>query len=113
MNRDINDFLRIIKILQTINPEFPLQYVICLIHIARNEGLSMTELADETGMALSTTSRITSALAKKGGAYELIRVDIAPDEKRRKKIFLSENGKTLLNDISTPFSDCTPRQTVL
>lgn len=100
MEEELKHFLKILKELQSINTEFPLQYVICLSHIALNEGLCMTDLAERTGMALSTVSRITTALAKTGGSYELIKIEIAPDEKRRKHIFLNKNGRKTINKLT-------------
>lgn len=117
MKQNITDFLRVLKKFQKINPEFPLQYIVCLSYIALDESLSMTDLADRTGMALSTVSRIVTALSRANGAYELIRVEIAPDEKRRKRIFLTEKGKTLIQNIGdvniNHIHDCTTQKTVL
>ncbi len=98
----LEEFLKILVKLQSVNPEFPIQYAICLAHIALNEGLSMTELAERTKMALSTVSRITTAMSKScagGGCYELIRVEIAPNEKRKKRIALTDKGDRLLTNI--------------
>tara|TARA_R110001592_G_scaffold20926_7_gene84604 strand:+ start:217 stop:474 length:258 start_codon:yes stop_codon:yes gene_type:complete len=80
-----------------------LQYIICLAEIAQNEGLSLTDLADKTGMPLSTVSRITAALSahkKNGKAYNLITVTIAPQERRRKQLFLNKNGKDVVRRIA-------------
>lgn len=99
MAADIEKFLNTLKELQTLNTEFPLQYIICIVTIALEEGLCMTDLAQRTGMALSTVSRITTALSKKEGAYGLITIEIVPNEKRRKRIFLSEKGLRTINQI--------------
>ncbi len=99
MVADIENFLETLKSLQNLNTEFPLQYIICLITIALEEGICTTDLAQRTGMALSTVSRITTALSKKDGTYELITIEIVPNEKRRKRIFLSEKGQITVNQI--------------
>ncbi len=99
MALEIENFLSTLKQLQSINTEFPLQYIICLAHIALEEGLCMTDLAERTGMALSTVSRITTALSKPSGAYELIKIEIVPNEKRRKRIFLNQRGKKTINQV--------------
>ena len=102
MQKEIQRVLNVLTTLQKINPEFPIQYAICLTHIALKEGLSLTELAEKTGMALSTVSRITAALSKrhtKKACYELIKLEIAPDEKRRKRIFLTKKGKQTIANL--------------
>ncbi|MBI4030491.1 MAG: MarR family transcriptional regulator [Proteobacteria bacterium] len=88
--------------LQKIDPEFPLQYAICLCEIAINEGLSLTCLSERTGMPISTVSRIVGALSEKrqcGHAYGLVRVTLSPTEKRRKQLYLSAHGKSLIGNI--------------
>ncbi len=105
MEEEIKNFLMVLKPLQNINSEFPLQYVTCLCHIALNQGLCITDLAQKTGMALSTVSRITTALSKTDGTYELVRIEIAPYEKRRKCIYLTNKGLTLMKEIiETPMT---------
>lgn len=67
-----------------------------------DEGLSLTELADRANIPLSTVSRITSMLAMKNGrkAYGLVTVNIAPQERRRKQIYLSDKGKKTIKNLS-------------
>lgn len=96
-------FLILLKELQNINNEFPLQYAICLIEISLHEGLSLTELSQKTGMAISTVSRIVSALSKKrqkGSAYSLIEINISPQERRKKEIYLSPAGRRIILSLS-------------
>jgi DNA-binding MarR family transcriptional regulator len=91
--------------LQKIDPEFPLQYAVCLAEISLKEGLSLTRLSETTGMPLSTVSRIVGALSKhrqKGTAYGLVRVVISAAERRKKEIYLTPRGRAVigsLNDI--------------
>lgn len=92
--------------LQKIDPEFPLQYAVCLAIISQYEGLSLTELSNTAGMSLSTTSRIVGALSKyrqSGQAYELVTVKISPKERRRKQIFLTQKGRDTLINIARYF----------
>lgn len=88
----------VLRELQKIDPEFPLQYAVCLNEIAQNEGLSLTQLSEKTGLALSTTSRIVGALSKhrqKGKPFELVKVLIAKNERRRKEIYLTAKGRAV------------------
>lgn len=103
MDQAIKHFLRVVRELQKIDPEFPLQYALCLGLIAAEEGLSLTTLAARSGLALSTVSRIVGALSDKrqhGAAYGLIKVKIAADERRRKCLFLTQRGKIVMQGLS-------------
>lgn len=103
MKQEILHFTRLLQELQKIDSEFPLQYALCLSEIAVNEGMSLTELADKTGMPLSTVSRIVGALSKhrqRGTAYNLVKVTISPKERRRKQLTLTAKGQSVVNGIS-------------
>ncbi len=96
-------FLVLLKHLQSIDPEFPLQYAICFGEIAMNEGISVSELAHRGKISLSTVSRIVGALSdyrKNGQPYELVSLQICPQERRRKELYLTDKGRELLADIS-------------
>ncbi|MCK6418357.1 MAG: helix-turn-helix domain-containing protein [Alphaproteobacteria bacterium] len=103
MDPALKHFLRIVRELQKIDPEFPLQYALCLGHVAAEEGLSLTTLAERCGLALSTVSRIVGALSDKrqrGTAFGLIKVKIAADERRRKCLFLTARGKIVMQGLT-------------
>ncbi|MCB1563387.1 MAG: winged helix-turn-helix transcriptional regulator [Alphaproteobacteria bacterium] len=94
--------------LQKIDPEFPLQYAVCLVEISLDEGLSLTALSQKTGMALSTVSRIVGALSahrQKGEPYGLVDVKISRTERRRKELYLTKAGKTAIARIETLLSE--------
>lgn len=98
----IKDFLKILRELQKIDPEFPLQYAVALGVISMREGLSISCLAEETKLSLSTASRIVGALSnarQKGEAYGLVHVKISPHERRRKEIYLTPKGHLFINSI--------------
>ncbi len=99
----ITIFLRLLRELQKIDAEFPLQYAVCLAEISLEEGLSLTELSARTGMALSTVSRIVGALSKnrqKGAPYNLVKVKISAAERRRKEIYLTPRGRAVVSSIA-------------
>ena len=103
MREPVRIFLVLLRELQKIDPEFPLQYAVCLAEISLNEGLSLTALADRTGMPLSTVSRIVGALSQnrqRGLAYGLVRTAIAPEERRKKELYLSARGKAVIAGVS-------------
>lgn len=92
----------LLQVWQKIDAEFPLQYMLCLIEIAADEGISLSDLATRTQMPLSTVSRIVGALSdhrKNGKSYGLIRVDISATERRRKELSLSPKGRALVGEL--------------
>lgn len=96
-------WLRLLRELQKIDAEFPLQYAICLAEIAQDEGLSLTTLSVRTGLALSTISRIVGALSKqrqKGMPYGLVKVRISAEERRRKELFLTPRGRAIIENMA-------------
>lgn len=100
---EIRTFLLLLRELQKIDAEFPLQYAVCLAEIALGEGLSLTELSARTGMALSTVSRIVGALSKnrqKGAPYNLVKVKISAAERRRKELYLTPRGRAVVDGIA-------------
>ena len=99
----IKDFLKLLRELQKIDPEFPLQYAVALSVISLNEGLSISALAQETKLSLSTVSRIVGALSstrQKGEPYGLVHVKISPHERRRKEIYLTTKGNLFIESIN-------------
>ena len=102
MKHEIEDFLLLLRELQKIDAEFPLQYAVCLCEIANDEGMSLTQLAQKTGLALSTVSRIIGALSKyrqKGAPYNLVKVTISAEERRRKELSLTPKGRAVVAGI--------------
>ena len=103
MASEIKHFLGLLRELQKIDAEFPLQYALCLAEISINEGLSLTRLAEQTDMALSTVSRIVGALSRhrqSGKPYGLVKVAISPTERRRKELYLTQEGRAVMSGIT-------------
>lgn len=101
-------FLRLLRELQKIDPEFPLQYAVCLAEISLNEGFSLTSLSERTGMPLSTVSRIVGALSKqrqKRTAYGLVRAQVSAQERRKKELYLTPRGRAVINSIGDILTD--------
>lgn len=94
--------MRLLRELQKIDQEFPLQYAVCLAEISTDEGMSLTALSQKTNMSLSTISRIVGALSKhrqKGTAFGLVKVKISATERRRKELYLTAKGKAVIDSI--------------
>jgi len=97
--------LDILRRIQKIDPEFPIQYAICLVVISQDEGCSITTLSERAGLALSTVSRIVGALSdyrQMGQSYGFLEVKISPEERRRKEIYLTDLGRSSLKEILAP-----------
>lgn len=95
-------FLDVLHQLKKIDPEFPIQYAICLTEIANHSGCSLTDLSEKTGLALSTVSRIVGALSnyrQKGDPYGLIEMKISETERRKKELYLTPKGRKTLENI--------------
>jgi DNA-binding MarR family transcriptional regulator len=85
--------------LTEIDAEFPIQWAITFLEIAQNEGASLKDIAEETGISMSVMSRTIGALAnyrRMGKPYGIVTVKSAKDDGRRKELFLSAKGKKLL-----------------
>ena len=76
----------------------PVSYAQAFVEIAADPGLSVTTLAERLNSPLSTVSRIVAALTdpKK---YNLVKVTIASDEKRRKVVELTKAGRALAESL--------------
>jgi DNA-binding MarR family transcriptional regulator len=86
----------------SIDPEFPLQWAVVFLQIAQNEGASLKDIAEETGISMSVMSRTIGALSnyrRMGKPYGVVLVKMAKDDRRRKELFLSAKGKKLLERI--------------
>tara|TARA_R110002126_G_scaffold13118_3_gene56758 strand:- start:278304 stop:278678 length:375 start_codon:yes stop_codon:yes gene_type:complete len=95
-------FLNMLQKLREVDGEFPLQYSICLAEIAMDEGMSLTALSKKAGLSLSTVSRIVGALSQyrqNGNPYGLVELKVSPQERRRKELYLSDKGRTLMKSI--------------
>ncbi len=88
--------------LATVDPEFPLQWALVFLEISQNEGASLKDIAEETGISMSVMSRTIGALSnyrRMGKPYGVVIVKMAKDDRRRKELFLSAKGKRLLDKI--------------
>ncbi len=106
-DQQTDTFIALLKQLYRIDPEFPLHYSLCLAEIARDEGLSLTQLADRVELSLSTVSRIIAALSQfrpNGHSYGLVELRISPEERRRKELFLTPKGWALMRGVASVLS---------
>jgi DNA-binding MarR family transcriptional regulator len=100
----LNDSVKFLKNVQKVNNEMPLQQLLCLLVVAKDdEGLSLTEVAREADVSLTTASRYISALGKQNRKREeglnLIESYEDPMERRKKIIRLTPKGKATLRKL--------------
>ncbi|MFA5593134.1 MAG: MarR family transcriptional regulator [Micavibrio sp.] len=89
----------ILQELIAIDPEFPIQWVTVFTEITAEEGISLKDISDRTGISMSVMSRTIGALSnarRMGKPYGLVVVKHARDDRRRKELFLSAKGKKLI-----------------
>lgn len=99
MNKKLKKLQTILQELIAIDPEFPIQWVTVFAEIAAEEGISLKDISDRTGISMSVMSRTIGALSnarRMGKPYGLIVVKLAKDDRRRKELFLSAKGKKLV-----------------
>lgn len=92
----------VLEVFGEIDPEFPLQWAIVFLEIAQNEGASLKDVAEETGISMSVMSRTIGALSnyrRMGKPYGIVLVKSAKDDRRRKELFLSAKGRKLLDKL--------------
>jgi len=92
LQKVLNEFIE-------IDTEFPLQWAVVFLQISQNEGASLKDIAEETGISMSVMSRTIGALSnyrRMGKPYGIVIVKQAKDDRRRKELFLSAKGKRLM-----------------
>ena len=92
-----------LEALGQVDSEFPLQWALVFIEIANEEGLSLKDVSDRTGISMSVMSRTIGALSnarRMGRPYGLILVKTAKDDRRRKELYLSAKGKKLIERLN-------------
>lgn len=101
--KKLSKLQNILAELTAIDPEFPLQWAIVFLEIAQNEGASLKDIAEETGISMSVMSRTIGALSnyrRMGKPYGIVIVKLAKDDRRRKELYLSAKGKRLIEKLS-------------
>lgn len=93
----LRTLLQAIEALRDIDPLLPTQTAQVLLVIARRPGLTMQELAQDTGLSQASCSRNVMALSKwhrlnKAG-YDLVESLDDPRERRRKVMYLTPKGR--------------------
>lgn len=102
-NRRLDRFIGLCKVIREVDAQLPAQSLHVLFCIARNPGITMQGIAENTGLGLSSVSRNIMALgqwhrAGKPG-YNLVEAVDDPVERRRKIVFLTQRGREFVRDL--------------
>jgi len=100
--KKLKKFNKILDALATVDNEFPIQWASVFTYIALDEGCSLKDISEQTGISMSVMSRTIGALSnyrRMGKPYGLVLVKSAKDDKRRKELFLSAKGKKLVSKL--------------
>jgi DNA-binding MarR family transcriptional regulator len=97
--KEVNHALRaqvaVIREFRNIHPKFPSQAMQAFMEMAMAEGISVTELAETLGVALSTTSRNVRTLVDD----DLVEYRAGHDP-RIKRLYLTTKGHALVDTLA-------------
>ncbi|WP_207455845.1 MarR family transcriptional regulator [Azospirillum sp. SYSU D00513] len=100
---EVATLVHVLEAFRRLDPDLPIQYALSFMTIARNEGLSIGELAERLGIAQSSASRNVAALSRwhsfgKAG-LGLVQAVEDPRERRRKVVTLTDTGRAFLDEL--------------
>jgi len=102
--RALQRLMAAIEHFRSIRHTMPLQYVHTFLLVARNEGLSLREYAEQAGVANSVMSRHLQDIGDRNRAMEpgfgLVTYRPHPMELRKHEYFLTPVGKALAHKIA-------------
>ena len=103
MLKELSVFSRGIAAIRLLDDSIPVQTVAVFLDIAKNEGISVKDLAEKAGIAPSSASRNVAALSdwhwlKKPG-LGVVETQDDPQDMRKKTVKLTAKGKKLVNQL--------------
>jgi len=103
---NVEKILRIVSKFRDLDPDitFSVACVLLLVAKAGDEGISLTEVAEKSGLGLSSVSRHCAYLGKINRhheeGYNLIQTHEDPMERRRRLATLTGKGKAFINQLT-------------
>jgi DNA-binding MarR family transcriptional regulator len=99
--------MRSLKEFMEVNPSMPVSQAYVLTLVANNEGLSLVELSNLSGLRNATISRylldLSDRLRTGEDGYKLVTREIDPMELRRNMYTLAPKGRHLLKRVAGHF----------
>jgi DNA-binding MarR family transcriptional regulator len=103
MMLSISEGLQFLSKLREIDSDMPMAQAHCLLLIAKNEGLSLKELADRADVGMASASRYISKFSKPMSGRKGLGLVIAtedPLERRKKIIELTPKGRAFIETLT-------------
>lgn len=97
--------LNVLELFAEKSHDFPTQYAITFLCVAKDEGCSNIDLMETTNLSTAAVTRNIQALspyrdrAKKLPGYNLVYSEVDPDDNRRRMIYLTQQGHELLAEV--------------
>jgi DNA-binding MarR family transcriptional regulator len=92
----IHEALALLDKLRALDADMPMAQAYSLLLIARDEGLSLKELATRAGVGMASASRYLADFTLRMG---LATAKEDPNERRKKIITLTPKGRALVNKL--------------
>ncbi|WP_027709128.1 MarR family winged helix-turn-helix transcriptional regulator [Zooshikella ganghwensis] len=95
-------FLNAVQAMRSIDPDMTLSQLATLLTIAKDEGLSVSEIQHRVGLTRTTGSRIVRSLTNWEGdgkpGFDFIEMRADPMDYRRRIAYLNEKGRKVVKD---------------
>lgn len=95
--------LKVLQLFRSIDPEMPVGAARCFLLVASEQGMSVAELKERSGSAMSSVSRYHNYLGKadrrRGTGKGLIVATASAVDSRRKSLRLTPKGRLLMGQI--------------
>lgn len=99
----MDGLVKVFTKLKGLDTDMTLAQALCLLLIARYEGLSLSELAAKAEVGMASASRYVSAMGKPGPrnkhALGFVTSTEDPLERRKKIIGLTSKGRAFINQL--------------
>lgn len=101
----LKQLMKSLEILRGLDSDMPLAQALCLLLIAKHEGLSLKDLAEKAGIGMASASRYVAyfgkpraSLGHKDGMGLVVATE-DPLERRKKTISLTAKGRAIINKL--------------
>lgn len=81
-----------------------MQTAMCFLYVALKPGIPMKDLSEAIGLSQAACSRNVAALSEwhrfNSPGHNLVKAEIDPTERRRKRVYLTERGRRIATSLS-------------
>lgn len=103
-HRPMRLLIQALEELRDLDADMPIAQALSLLLIAKNEGMSLKDVAQQAGVGMASASRYVAAFGRpvKEGAkgHGLVAAVEDPEERRKKIITLTPKGRTFVNKLT-------------